>query len=100
MVSRSPSPEPIAGAPGATPVLTWGEVESTPLLLDAKDVGPLNLKPAGGDDYFKIPEPPKRDQLGKKLADDATKSLRKRQDLYRPKPSPIVSRFAQSVFVY
>jgi protein DGCR14 len=76
MVAATPSPMPHTG--GATPMLTWGEVDSTPLLLDSNtDVGPLSSK--ASEPVFRIPEPPKREVLSKKLSDEASKNLRMRQ---------------------
>ena len=55
-------------------LMTWGMIEGTPLLLDS-----------GTGDYgssdkhsFKIPPTPRRDALGHRLAESASKSLRER----------------------
>lgn len=59
--------------PGADvdPLLTWGEIESTPLLISGEgweDRGPS----------FKLPPTPRRDLLGHEMGRSAAKSLRER----------------------
>ncbi|CAN8015051.1 unnamed protein product [Ixodes persulcatus] len=59
----TPSP-----APGVSesPLLTWGEIEGTPFLLDGSDT-PLPRHPGGPQ--FRIPEPRSRERLALSLAD-------------------------------
>eukprot|EP01100_Stratorugosa_tubuloviscum_P015908 TRINITY_DN967_c1_g1_i1.p1 TRINITY_DN967_c1_g1~~TRINITY_DN967_c1_g1_i1.p1 ORF type:complete len:656 (-),score=265.02 TRINITY_DN967_c1_g1_i1:54-2021(-) len=65
----------------ASPIITWGRVDGTPLLLaDSRELG-LNSTPSNGKS-FKIPETPKRDSIALKLAD--------RMSLQR-KPTTILS---------
>eukprot|EP00112_Aurelia_sp_Birch-Aquarium-sp1_P017013 Seg3906.3 transcript_id=Seg3906.3/GoldUCD/mRNA.D3Y31 product="Splicing factor ESS-2" protein_id=Seg3906.3/GoldUCD/D3Y31 len=67
----TPSP-----APGvdASPFMTWGEIEGTPMRLDATP------GPAKGP-TFKIPEQPRREQLGHQLVEKMSKQHRdKRRD--------------------
>ncbi len=82
-VATTPSPMPHQA--GATPVLTWGSVDGTPLLLDMDDVGPLDLNMQGtvGGPSFHINEPTKRDELAKRLADNnsAKQAEKKRRAL-------------------
>ena len=53
----------------ASPLMTWGEVEGTPLRLETDIV-------ATPGPTFKMPKVPKRDELAHKLADKASKSQR------------------------
>lgn len=55
------APSPMPGAANQTPIITWGDVEATPLRLESK---------------FKIPATPKREELRNRLADDAVKRMR------------------------
>ena len=50
------------------PILTWGQVEGTPLLFDSKDLA---------DKSFKFPAESHRDKLGKMLSDQALAAKRK-----------------------
>ncbi|MGH0149508.1 UNVERIFIED_CONTAM: hypothetical protein FKN15_035005 [Acipenser sinensis] len=61
----TPSP-----APGVTdsPLMTWGEIESTPFRLDASDT-PYVERTRGPS--FKIPAPGRRERLGLKMANEA-----------------------------
>lgn len=49
-----------------SPLLTWGEIEGTPFLLDGSDT-PLPRHPGGPQ--FRIPEPRSRERLALSLAD-------------------------------
>jgi hypothetical protein len=62
MVETTPS---IFGDDDATPQLTWGTLDATPVLLDHGNHG----------QYFKIPEVPKREIIAKKLSDNATRKI-------------------------
>ncbi|KAL4609619.1 protein DGCR14-like [Arapaima gigas] len=74
----TPSP-----APGVaeSPLMTWGEIESTPFRLDGSDTPytERNLGPS-----FKIPEPGRRERLGLKMANEAAaKNRAKKQEALR-----------------
>ncbi|XP_048763166.1 splicing factor ESS-2 homolog [Ostrea edulis] len=68
----TPSP-----APGVdeSPLMTWGEIESTPFRIEGGETPLVGSAPA-----FKIPEIPTRDQLAMKLAENASKSHRDRKE--------------------
>eukprot|EP00002_Diphylleia_rotans_P013280 TRINITY_DN2594_c0_g1_i2.p1 TRINITY_DN2594_c0_g1~~TRINITY_DN2594_c0_g1_i2.p1 ORF type:complete len:457 (-),score=110.67 TRINITY_DN2594_c0_g1_i2:171-1541(-) len=67
------TPSPMPGSGGESPFMTWGQIESTPLILDPSS-SPLN------GPSFKIPETPKREQIAIRLSEDATRKLRDRQN--------------------
>ncbi|XP_072000906.1 splicing factor ESS-2 homolog [Engystomops pustulosus] len=74
----TPSP-----APGVedSPLMTWGEVESTPFRLDGSET-PYTEKTSGPS--FKILEPGRRERLGLKMANEAAaKNRAKKQDALR-----------------
>jgi protein DGCR14 len=77
----APTPSPIPERGGATPILTWGNIASTPVLLEPVDVGPLNLHTAGPE--FKIPELPHREVLAKKMGDSAGRKMANKAQMYR-----------------
>lgn len=53
-----------------TPLMTWGEIEGTPLLITGSETpGPNN---------FRLPQPSRRDELGHKLSERASKNYRTR----------------------
>lgn len=56
----------------ASPMMTWGSIEGTPLHLET-DITP------GHGPAFKIPHIPRREEIAHKLADKATKSTRERK---------------------
>lgn len=56
----------------ATPMMTWGDIEGTPLALDP------SMTPRPNDFIYKLPAETERDKIAQKLSDDATKRLRKR----------------------
>ncbi|XP_074642191.1 splicing factor ESS-2 homolog [Tubulanus polymorphus] len=70
----TPSP-----APGvdASPLMTWGEIESTPFRLDG-NITPLTGATPGPS--FKIPQVPKRDQIAFDLAEKANKAHRAKKE--------------------
>ncbi|XP_049594171.1 splicing factor ESS-2 homolog [Syngnathus scovelli] len=75
---RTPSP-----APGVaeSPLMTWGEIESTPFRLDGSDT-PYAERNHGPS--FKIPEPGRRERLGLKMANEAAaKNRAKKQEALR-----------------
>lgn len=70
-------------APGVaeSPLMTWGEIESTPFRLDGSDT-PLVERSHGPS--FKIPEPGRRERLGLKMANEAAaKNRAKKQEALR-----------------
>nr|AAI39682.1 Zgc:162979 protein [Danio rerio] len=74
----APSP-----APGVaeSPLMTWGEIESTPFRLEGSDT-PLVERSHGPS--FKIPEPGRRERLGLKMANEAAaKNRAKKQEALR-----------------
>ena len=56
----------------ASPLMTWGEIEGTPLRLDATPLS--NNVPS-----FKIPEPPRRETLAHSLVEKASKQHREKR---------------------
>lgn len=75
----APSPSPGVGAD--SPLMTWGEIESTPFRLDGSDT-PYNERNHGPS--FKIPEPGRRERLGLKMANEAAaKNRAKKQEALR-----------------
>lgn len=74
----TPSP-----APGVaeSPLMTWGEIESTPFRLDGSDT-PYTERNIGPS--FKIPEPGRRERLGLKMANEAAaKNRAKKKEALR-----------------
>ncbi|XP_077317735.1 splicing factor ESS-2 homolog isoform X1 [Lithobates pipiens] len=74
----TPSP-----APGVdeSPLMTWGEVESTPFRLDGSETPYLEKAPGPS---FKILEPGRRERLGLKMANEAAaKNRAKKQEALR-----------------
>uniref|UniRef100_A0A674P167 Ess-2 splicing factor homolog n=1 Tax=Takifugu rubripes TaxID=31033 RepID=A0A674P167_TAKRU len=74
---------PPSPAPGVaeSPLMTWGEIESTPFRLDGSDTPytERNLGPS-----FKIPEPGRRERLGLKMANEAAaKNRAKKKEALR-----------------
>ncbi|XP_058472627.1 splicing factor ESS-2 homolog [Solea solea] len=70
-------------APGVaeSPLMTWGEIESTPFRLDGSD-SPYVERNHGPS--FKIPEPGRRERLGIKMANEAAaKNRAKKQEALR-----------------
>eukprot|EP00118_Oscarella_pearsei_P003649 m.15192 g.15192 ORF g.15192 m.15192 type:complete len:486 (+) comp26231_c0_seq1:54-1511(+) len=55
----------------SSPMMTWGEIEGTPFRLDGGDVVDAAPGPT-----FKIPEVPKRDELGHKLSEKVSQKHR------------------------
>nr|XP_025046327.1 splicing factor ESS-2 homolog [Pelodiscus sinensis] len=74
----TPSP-----APGVTdsPLMTWGEIESTPLRIDGSETPYVDRTPGPA---FKILEPGRRERLGLKMANEAAaKNRAKKQEALR-----------------
>lgn len=57
----------------ASPFMTWGELDGTPLRVDATPSGTAQ------GPTFKIPEPPRREQLAHSLAEKASKQHREKR---------------------
>ena len=74
-----------------SPLMTWGEIEGTPFQLDGGSTPLLRATPGP---QFKIPEVPKRDHLGMKLAEKASKAHR---DKKQQAISRVRSNFASYV---
>ncbi|KAJ3409345.1 Cytosolic carboxypeptidase 1 [Chytridiales sp. JEL 0842] len=72
MIPSTPSLEPHEDV-DPSELMTWGFIDGTPMLLDSggdhSDSGPK----------FSIPPTPKREELGNRLADRASKSLRQKK---------------------
>lgn len=56
------SPSPSIGSEAGTPLITWGEVDSTPYRLDERPSTSSSL-------HFRIPSPSEREALAHNLAD-------------------------------
>eukprot|EP00897_Mesotaenium_endlicherianum_P001530 jgi/Mesen1/1404/ME000130S00494 len=80
----TPSP-----APGVdeSPFMTWGDIEGTPIRLEAEDT-PIGIGGSSDGTHFKIPAPPPRDEHAHKLSRTAGRTLRERTALRAPSPSP------------
>ncbi|MCO5577109.1 hypothetical protein L7F22_030932 [Adiantum nelumboides] len=88
----TPSP-----APGVdeSPFMTWGEIEGTPLRLEAEDT-PIGIGGSGDGPHFKIPAPPSRDARAHSLSRDAARSLREKSRLSQTRASPSPARASGS----
>ncbi|KAG6426307.1 hypothetical protein SASPL_110529 [Salvia splendens] len=84
---KTPSP-----APGVdeSPLITWGEIEGTPLRLEAEDT-PIDIGGSGNGPQFKIPMPPSRDMKAHSLSREAARKLRERSKMFQKPPlhSPV-----------
>ena len=80
------------GAGGESPLMTWGQIDGTPLRLDADDDIHVEVPTAGPQ--FKVPDAAKRDELGRDMAQRARHSLqrkiqaRMRTPLHSPLSTP------------
>ncbi|CAH8550421.1 unnamed protein product [Heterobilharzia americana] len=63
------SPSPLTMFPH-TPLMTWGELDSTPFRLDDNEMTPSVVS---GGPTFRIPSPSQREQLAHQLADKASR---------------------------
>ncbi|KAK4470469.1 hypothetical protein MN116_006021 [Schistosoma mekongi] len=63
------SPSPMTMFPH-TPLMTWGELDSTPYRLDNSEMTPSVVS---GSPAFRIPSPSQREQLAHQLADKASR---------------------------
>ncbi|CAH2295511.1 Hypothetical predicted protein [Pelobates cultripes] len=74
------TPSPVPGV-NDSPLMTWGEVESTPFRLDGSETPYLEKTPGPS---FKILEPGRRERLGLKMATEAAaKNRAKKQEALR-----------------
>lgn len=84
---KTPSP-----APGVdeSPFITWGEIEGTPLRLEAEDT-PIDIGGSGNGPQFKIPMPPSRDVKAHSLSREAARKIRERTKMFQKPPlhSPV-----------
>ncbi|KAL3691780.1 hypothetical protein R1sor_005431 [Riccia sorocarpa] len=73
-----------------SPFMTWGEIEGTPLRLEAEDT-PVGIGGSGDGPQFKIPAPPTRDARAHTLSRDAARSLREKAKTFlgTQSPSPV-----------
>ncbi|KAI9139358.1 nuclear protein Es2-domain-containing protein [Paraphysoderma sedebokerense] len=69
-VDSTPAPHPSTAE--LPPMFTWGSIEGTPMLVN----GTGNETPGGPS--FKFPETRRRDELGRKLSEQASRSIRKK----------------------
>jgi protein DGCR14 len=67
LVPESPSINPSSLS---TPLMTWGDIEGTPLLMTGSETP--------GPNSFRLPQPSRREQLGHKLSERASKNYRNR----------------------
>ncbi|WVO16934.1 hypothetical protein L204_104620 [Cryptococcus depauperatus] len=75
LLSDDPSPVP----QNMPSLLTWGSLLATPRALDSKG-DPLDKTPA-----YKMPEVKRRDELGRKLADKASKAMKSKAKGFTPR---------------
>lgn len=78
LVPNDPSPSPQE----LPSLLTWGTLASTPRALDGTD-DPLDTSRPS----FKLPENKRRDELGRKLGNKASKAINERARAYTPQRS-------------
>ncbi|KAF6774282.1 hypothetical protein AHF37_05619 [Paragonimus kellicotti] len=89
------SPSPAPSALGASPFMTWGELDATPSRLDD---GALTPTVASGAPAFRIPSPSKREQLAHQLADKAGRQrVRDRNEAVRRVHSGVPSPATRSL---
>ncbi|KAK8850649.1 hypothetical protein IAR55_004568 [Kwoniella newhampshirensis] len=75
LLANDPSPSP----QDLPSLLTWGTLLSTPRALDGND-DPLDSTPS-----FKMPETKRRDEIGRKLADKASRAMNDRAKSFTPR---------------
>lgn len=75
--ASTPSP-----APGvdSSPFMTWGEIEGTPVRLEAEET-PLGIGGSGDGPRFKMQQLSKRDETLQAISRQASKGLREKQNL-------------------
>ncbi|WWD20824.1 hypothetical protein CI109_105301 [Kwoniella shandongensis] len=69
----------VRGTPYLPSLLTWGTLLATPRALDGND------DPLDSTRSFKMPENKRRDEIGRKLADKASRSMNDRAKSFTPK---------------
>jgi protein DGCR14 len=81
---KTPSP-----APGIdeSPFITWGEIEGTPMRLDAEET-PIDIGGSGDGPHYNIPSAPSRDVKAHSLSRDAARKLRERSKMFQKPPLP------------
>ncbi|XP_010524612.1 PREDICTED: protein DGCR14 [Tarenaya hassleriana] len=79
---RTPSP-----APGVdeSPIITWGEIEGTPLRLDDEDT-PIDIGGSADGPRYNIPSAPARDVKAHSMSREASRKLRERSNSMFKKP--------------
>uniref|UniRef100_A0A7S2XB25 Uncharacterized protein n=1 Tax=Lotharella oceanica TaxID=641309 RepID=A0A7S2XB25_9EUKA len=86
---RTPSPSPSAS--GEAPIVTWGDVASTPMHLREED--PMDKQKDVDltiqESVFRVPEMPKREKLGLKLGEQARIKRAKRKRSKTPLATPV-----------
>ena len=81
-VPAAPSPAPHRDI-DPSELMTWGDIEGTPLLLDS-----------GGDKTgpsFRLPPTPRRDEIGKRLSEQASRNIAKRAEMNNSRPKTMNS---------
>lgn len=78
LVAKDPSPMP----QNLPSLLTWGTLMSTPRAIDGSQ-DPLDLSGPS----FRLPESKRRDELGRKLADKASRAMKERAKGFTPRTS-------------
>ncbi|KAK9827696.1 hypothetical protein WJX81_001407 [Elliptochloris bilobata] len=63
--------------PGESPLMTWGELEGTPLRLEQEDT-PVDIGGSGAGPQFRVPEVPKKDRLGREISAKASASIKRK----------------------
>jgi protein DGCR14 len=76
LLPKDPSPSP----QDLPSLLTWGTLLATPKALDGSD-DPLDTSRPS----FKLPETKRRDEIGRKLGDKASRSMNARAQSYTPR---------------
>jgi len=78
--SRLATPALTPGALGESPLMTWGDIASTPLRLEGEDAPVVLDRDALAGPAFNVPAPPRREMAGRELAAAKTiKELKKRR---------------------
>ncbi len=85
LLPNDPSPSPTE----LPSLLTWGTLLATPRALDGND-DPLDLSHPS----FRMPESKRRDELGRKLADKASRSMNARAAGFTPRSSTALQNLA------
>jgi protein DGCR14 len=78
-VEPSPSPMPGRLAGDESPMMTWGEIESTPFRLDGSATPYFSNKLSNAPE-FKIPDVPEREKIALNLEEKANAARRKKKD--------------------